>query len=169
MKVPLQWVWENDPKRLPDADHRRCIAAPGERFLACGAQLFALTTRPCTYLSGSDGGRSTLSFSTLQIEYLGRDWARGLAQQSWGSEPFDSGSLGGEAQQAAGLTLLATVAGALAGELGHSLLACVTSQVDGDGPGQPLRPPGWPPRGQAARVRRPALLPLTVGRGDDLR
>ena len=47
MKMPLEWVWENDPEELPDDDHTRCIAAPGERFLACGAQLFTLTTRPC--------------------------------------------------------------------------------------------------------------------------
>ena len=39
VKVPLEWVWENNPKELPDDDHARCIAAPGERFLACGAQL----------------------------------------------------------------------------------------------------------------------------------
>src|SRR5664280_146708 len=114
MKLPLQWVWANDPVELPDDDHARCIAASGERLLACGAQRFTLTTRPCTYLSESHGGRSAVSYSTLHMEYRGRDWARGLAQQSWGGDPFDSGPLGGNAQQAAGLALLATVTGALA-------------------------------------------------------
>ena len=32
VKVPLKWVWENDPQELPDDDHARCIAAPGERL-----------------------------------------------------------------------------------------------------------------------------------------
>ena len=82
MKVPLTWVWENDPQELPDDDHARCIAAPGERFVACGGQLFALTTRPHARLSAS---RRATSFSTLQMEYLGLDWPRGLAQQYWGS------------------------------------------------------------------------------------
>ncbi len=169
MKVALEWVWENDPQELPDDDHARCIAASGERFLVCGAQLFAMTTRPCTCLSASDGGRSAVSYSTLQMEYLGLDWARGLAQTSWGSDPFDSGPLGGEAQQAAGLALLATVAGALVAGSAVRSGSSSSSQVECDGQRQPLRPPGWPPPEHARRTSRPALLPLTAGRGGDLR
>lgn len=169
MKVPLEWVWENDPKELPDEDHARCIAAPGERFLACGAQQFAMTTRPCTCLSTADGGRSAVSFSTLQMEYRGRDWERGLAQGSWGSDPFDSGPLGGEAQQAAGIALLATVAGALVAGSADRSGSSSSPQVECEGQRQPPRPAGWPPSGHARRPRRPALLPLKVGRGGDLR
>jgi len=166
VKVPLEWVWENDPEELPDDDHARCIAARGERFLACGGQLFALTTRPCTYLSESRGVRGAVSFSTLQMEYLGLDWARGLAQQYWGGDPFDSGPRGGEAQRATGLALLATVAGALAA--GSAVRSgSPSSGVESDDRRRPLRPPGWPPRGRTPRPPRPALLPLTVGRGGD--
>ena len=169
MKVPLEWVWENDPEELPDDDHARCIAASGERFLAWGGQLFAMTTRPCTHLSQSGGARSAVSFSTLQMEYLGLDWARGLAQKYWGGDRFGSGLLGGEAQQAAGLALLATVAGALAASSAARSRHSSSSRLECDDQRQPLRPPGWPLPGDARRPRYPALLPLTVGRGGDLR
>ncbi len=169
MKVPLEWVWENDPEELPDDDHARCIAAPDERFLACGGQLFALTTRPCTCHSASGNGRRPGSFSTLQMEYLGLDWARGLAQRYWGGDSFDGGSPGGEAQQAAGLALLATVAGALAAGSAVRSGPWPSSQVGLDDLRQPLRPPGWPPRRHARRPPRPALLPFSVGRGGDRR
>jgi len=169
VKVPLEWVWENDPKELPDDDHARCIAAPGERFLACGGQLFALTTRPCTSLSASGSGRAAASFSTLQMEYLGLDWARGLAQQCWGGDPFVSGPPDGEAQQAAGVALLATVVGALAAGSAARFGASPSSMDESDDLRRPLRPPGWPPRRRTPRPGRPALLPLTVGRGGDLR
>ncbi len=168
MKVPLRWVWVNDPEELPDDDHARCFDAPGERRLDCGTQRFGMTTRPCTHLSESRGGRSTISFSTLQMEYLGRDWARGLAQKSWGGEPFDSGPLGGDARQAAGLALLATVAGALSAgsavrrEPSHS-------EWGKDDLEQFPREVASRPPGHAARKPRPALLPLIVGRGGDLR
>lgn len=166
MKVPLTWVWENDPQELPDDDHARCIAAPGERYVACGGQLFALTTRPHARLSAS---RRVTSFSTLQMEYLGLDWPRGLAQQYWGCDPFDSGPLAGEAQQAAGLALLATVAGALAAGSAVRPGSSSSSRVGFDDLRRPLRPPGWPPRRLARGAPRPALLPLTVGRGGDCR
>jgi len=166
VKVPLTWVWENDPHDLPDDDHARCIAAPGERFVACGGQLFALTTRPHARRSAS---RSATSFSTLQMEYLGLDWPRGLAQQYWGCDPFDSGPLAGDAQQAAGITLLATVAGALAAGSAVRSGSSSSSRVGFDDLRPPLRPPGWPPRRHARRAPRPALLPLTVGRGGDRR
>ena len=168
MKVPLEWVWENDPKGLPDRDHARCIAARGERFLAWDGQLFALTTRPCTYLSQSGGGRRVVSFSTLQMEYLGLDWERGLAQKYWGSDRFGGGPLGGEALQAAGLALLATVAGALAAGSAVRYESSSSLRVECDDQRLPLRPPGWPPPAHARRARCPALLPLTVGRGGDL-
>jgi hypothetical protein len=163
VKIPLQWVWENDPQELPEADHARCISARGVRYVAYGGQLFALTTRPCTR-SASPSRYSTASFSTLRLEYLGLDWARGLAQQSWGCDPFESGPQCGEAQQAAGLALLATVAGALAA----SSSACVASSSsldEFDDRRRPQRPPGWPPRGRTPRPRPPALLPFTVGCG----
>ena len=166
MKVPLEWVWENDPEELPDDDHARCIAAGGERFVACGGQLFALTTRPCTSRSASG---NVASSSTLQMEYLGLDWPRGLAQQYWGGDPFESGPLGGEAKHAAGLALLATLAGALAaGSAVHSSLS-LSPRVGFDDLRQPPRPPEWPPRLHARRPARPALLPLTTGRGGDHR
>jgi hypothetical protein len=174
VKVPLEWVWENDPQELPDDDHARCIAARGERFVSCGGQLFALTTRPCTRLSASGSGRSAESCSTLQMEYLGLDWPRGLAQRYWGGDPFDSGPPGDEALQAAGLALLAAVAGALAA--GSVVLSGSpsSSQVGFDDLRRPLRPPGWPPRLHPPRLHarrppRPALLPLTVGRGGEHR
>jgi hypothetical protein len=166
MKLPLQWVWANDPVELPDDDHARCIAAPGERLLACGAQRFTLTTRPCTYLSESRGGRSSVSYSTLHMEYRGHDWARGLAQQSWGGDPFDSGARGGEAQQAAGLTLLATVAGALAAGSAVRPPSSSPLQVESDGLGHGPSPEEGRPVGHAPRVPRPVLLPLSVGGGD---
>jgi hypothetical protein len=169
MKLPLQWVWANDPVELPDDDHARCIAASGERLLASGAQRFTLTTRPCTYLSESHGGRSAVSYSTLHMEYRGRDWARGLAQQFWGGDPFDSGPLGGNAQQAAGLALLATVAGALTAGSAVRPRSSSPLQVESDGPGRSLRPAARRPPGHAPRAPRPALLPLTVGCGGDPR
>ncbi len=165
MKVPLKWVWENDPEGLPDDDHARCIAAPDQRFLACGGQLFALTTRLCTF-PASGSGRSPGSFSTLQMEYLGLDWARGLAQRFWGGDSFDGESPGGEAQQAAGLALLAAVAGALAAGSAVRSRPPSSSQIGVDDLRQPQRPPGWPPRRHAPRPPRPALLPFRVGGGD---
>ncbi len=163
MKVPLEWVWENDPEELPDDDHTRCIAASGERFVACGGQLFVLTTRACALPSSSSGGREAAPSSTLQMKYLGLDWPRGLAQQRWGSDPFDCGPRGGQAKQSAGLALLETVAGALAAgsiDPGRS-----SSGVGFDDLRQPQRPPGWPPRLHGRRPPRPASLPVIVGPG----
>ncbi len=166
MKVPLQWVWENDPEQRPDDDHARCISASGERYVAYGGHLFALTTRPCTRLSAAPGGHGTASFSTLQMEYLGLNWERGLAQQSWGCDPFESRPGDGEGQHAAGLALLATVAGALA--VSSSVHAESSASLDEfDDRRRPQRPPGWSSRGRASRPRQPALLPLTVSRGGD--
>ena len=166
MHVPLQWVWENDPDDLPDDDHARCISACGERYVAFGGQLFALTTRPCVGLSTSPSAYSTASFSTLRMEYLGLDWEHGLARQFWGCDPFESRPLGGEAQQAAGVALLATVAGALARSA--SVHAESSSSLDeSDDRRRSLRPPQSRSRGRAPRPRQPALLPLTVCRGGD--
>lgn len=167
MKVPRQWVWANDPQELPDDDHARCIAAPGERLLAFGPHLFTLTTRPCLCLSEAHGGRSAVSFSTLQMEYRGRDWARGLAQRSWGSDRFDSGSRGGEAQQAAGLALLVTLEGALAAGVVVRRRSSAPVHIEGDAPRQSLRQAPGRPSGHAPRPPRPALLPLAVGCGGD--
>lgn len=167
MKVLPPWVWENDPQELPDADHARCIAARGERFLACGGQLFALTTRPSTCLSAPGSTSGAVSFSSLQMEYLGLDWPRGLAQQYWGGEHFDNDRSDGDAQQAAGLALLATVAGALAAGPAVHRESESASQVGCDDFRQPSRPPGWPPRRYGRRAPYPALLPLTVVRGGE--
>ena len=162
MKVPLQWVWENDPDDLPDDDHARCISARGERYVACGGQLFALTTRTCARLSASPPACSTATFSILRMEYLGLDWARGLAQQSWDCDPFESGPSFGEAQRAAGLALLATIADALAAS--SSVHVESSSSLDEfDDRRRPQPTPGWLSRGRTPRPRPPALLPLTVG------
>lgn len=169
MKVPQEWVWENDPAECLDDDHARCIAAPGERLLACGGQLFALTTRPCTFRSGPSDGRGAAAFATLQMEYLGLDWERGLAQRHWGGERFPSASPGGAARQAAGLALLATVAGAMAAGATQRRSPSSPSQPEDDDRRPPPRPPGRPPAGHAPRRPWPAMLPLTVGRGGDPR
>jgi len=113
MKVRTEWIWRNDPEERPDLDHSRCIAAPGERVLDYGPELFKLTTEPCSYLSESDAARSTLSFSKLRLEYTGSGWARGHQIGSWGSQPFDDGPFGDDARRAAGLALMTTVAGAI--------------------------------------------------------
>ena len=146
-----EWVWENDLEELPDDDHQRCIAAPGRRLLSCGSQLFELTTR-------SDAGRSApctagdpTSFSTLRMEYLGLDWPRGLAQQFWGGERFRNGPHGATVRQAAGLALLATVAGALAAGSTIRRGCASPSRVGHDDFRQPARPPGWPPRPHSRR------------------
>ena len=164
MKIPLQWVWENDPDDLPDDDHARCISARGERYVAHGGQLFALTTHPCVHLSQSV--HSTATFSTLQMEYLGLDWTHGLAQLSWGCDPFESRPAGGEAQQAAGLALLATIADALAAS--SSVHIESSSSLDEfDDRRRPQPAPGLLARGRTPRPRQPSLLPLTVGSGGD--
>ena len=164
MRVPQQWVWINDPLELPDDDHARCIAAPGERMLACGVQQFALTTRLCLHLSESHAGCTDASFATLQIEYRGADWARGLAQKSWGSERFDTGSRRGEAQRAAGLALLATLEGALAaGSLVHRRSSAPV-HLEVSALARSLEPDAGRRPGHACRRPRPALLPLRVGR-----
>ncbi len=159
MKVPLEWVWQNDPEELPDHDHARCIAAPGERLLACGEHPFALTTRPCLHLSDSRDSHIAVSFSMLHVEYRGLDWARGMAQQSWGSDRFDNGSCGGEARQAAGVALLATVERALNPDPVVRRRSAASVHYEAGAPGQPLRPTV-----RASRRPRPALLPLRVGR-----
>jgi hypothetical protein len=168
VKTLPEWVWENDPMELPDTDHARCISARGERFLACGGQLFVLTTRRCTSCSTPGSARSSASISTLQMEYLGLDWSRGLAQQYWGGDPFDGGPLGGEAQQAAGLALLATVARALAAGSAIHVGSASPSRVGSDDFRPPLRPPGWPTHLHARRPPRPALFPHAAVRGGDL-
>ena len=168
MNVPLQWVWENDPEELPDDDHARCIAARGDRFIACGGQLFVLTTRPCMR-SSAGGGRGATRSSTLQMEYLGLDWPRGLAQRYWGSDPYACGPSGSAAGQSVGIALLETVAGALAAGVGTRSGSAVGSvptwspRVGFDDLRQPQRPPGWPPRVHARRAPLPALLPRVVG------
>jgi hypothetical protein len=166
VNVPLQWVWENDPEDLPDDDNARCISAHGERYVVCGGQLFALTTRPCVGLSASPSAYSRGSFSTLQMEYLGLDWGHGLARQSWGCDPFQSGPMGGKAQQAAGVALLATIAGELAGSALRQVESS-SSLDEFDDRRRPKPPPQWRSRGRAPRPRQPALLPLTVCRGGD--
>jgi len=159
VESPLTWVWENDPKELPDDGHARCIAAHGERFVACGGQLFVLTTRPCIRSAASESGAGT-----LQMEYLGLDWPRGLAQRYWGSDPFICGPSADEAKQSAGLALLETVAGALAA--GSAVFAGSHEpwRVGFDDLRLPLRPPGWPPRPRAPRAPSASPLPFNVRR-----
>jgi hypothetical protein len=166
VKIPVHWVWENDPDDLPDVDHARCISARGERFVAYGGQLFALTTRLCARVSAPSTGNSTATFSTLQMEYLGLDWARGLAQQSWDCDPFESRPSGGEAQQAAGVVLLATIADALAASP-SARVESSSSLDEFDDRRRPQPMPGLLARGRTPRPRRPALLPLTVGCGGE--
>lgn len=168
MTVPLEWVWTNDPIGIPDDDHSRCIAASGERMLARGAHVFSLTTRPCLHVSTSRSGRAAASFSTLQMAYRGHEWARGLAQETWGSDRFDSGPRGADAQHAAGLALLATMEGALAAGFLARRRSSLPAHMACDGERPLLRPAGRPP-GHARRKPRPSLLPFTVGRGGDLR
>jgi hypothetical protein len=159
VKIPLEWVWQNDPEGLPDDDHARCIAAPGERLLVCGAHQFALTTRPCLHLSDPRDGCDAGSFSTLYLEYRGFEWARGLAQGSWGSDRFASHSRDGQAQQAAGLALFAALSGALAaGSVVHRRSAAPVHFEAGT-LGQSVGRSG-----HGSRRPRPALLPLKVGR-----
>jgi hypothetical protein len=159
VESPLKWVWENDPKELPDDGHARCIAAHGERFVACGGQLFVLTTRPCTRSAASGSGAAT-----LQMEYLGFDWPRGLAQRYWGSDPFVCGPSTGEAKQSVGLALLETVAGALAAGSAVSAGSPGPSRVGFDDLRLPLRPPGWPPRPPALRAPCASPPPFNVRR-----
>jgi hypothetical protein len=112
-KERTEWVWRNDPEQRPDLDHSRCIAAPGERIVHYGPQLFKMTTVPCSYLSESDAAHSSLSFSKLRLEYTGIGWERGRQIGTWGSQPFDAGPFGEDARLAAGQALMSTVAGAL--------------------------------------------------------
>jgi hypothetical protein len=154
VSVPLEWVWDNDPEDLPDVGHARCIAARGERLVACGGQLFMLTTRPCAPRHGAGAGRRERSMSTFRMEYIGLDWPRGLAQQYWGSRAFDCGAPSGEAAQFAGLALLETVAGALAA--GSAIDSGSTSfGVGFDDRRQPQRPPSWPPHSHGRQMSCP--------------
>jgi hypothetical protein len=159
VSVPLEWVWENDPEELPDVDHARCIAARGERRIACGGQLFVLTTRACTARPGAGSAGRRRPTATFRMEYVGIDWPRGLAQQFWGSRTFDCRTPSGEAAQFAGLALLETVAGALAA--GSAIESGSTSSGVGfDDLRQSQRPPGWPPRSSGRRFscRRPVAI-----------
>jgi hypothetical protein len=156
-----EWVWENDLEELPDDDHARCIAALGRRLLSCGGQLFVLTTRSDASRSAPRSARGPTPFSTLQMEYLGVDWPRGLAQQVWGSERFDDGPQGAAMRQATGRALLATVAGALAAGSMIRRGCAPPSRVGHDDFRQPARPPGWPPRLHRRRPL-PALPPSGV-------
>ena len=98
----MLWHWRNDPARLPDDDHARCVAAPGVRELVCKGQLFEMTT--------VFAGRR----ARLQMEHVGVTWEHAAVARYWRSQPFDGESIGGASQYAAGLVLLATVATELA-------------------------------------------------------
>jgi hypothetical protein len=93
----MLWHWRNDPARLPDDDHTRCMAAPGARELVYKGQLFEMTT----VFAGHR--------ARLQMEHVGVGWEHAAARY-WRSRQFDGESPGGVAQYAAGLDLLATVA-----------------------------------------------------------
>ena len=98
----MLWHWRNDPARVPDDDHTRCMAAPGVRELVYRGQLFEMTT---VFV-----GRR----ARLQMEHVGVSWDDADLARYWRSRPYDGSSLGGMAQYAAGLDLLATVATELA-------------------------------------------------------
>ena len=105
----MLWHWRNDPRGLPDDDHARCIAAPGVRELLYRGRLFAMTTVACPRVPKSGTVPVSWSRALLQVEHVGDTAPRGLFARYWRSQPFDSRSLGGVAQYAAGLNLLAAV------------------------------------------------------------
>jgi hypothetical protein len=111
----MLWHWKNDPAGLPDDDHTRCIAAPGVRELLYCGRLFEMTTVASSRVPASARTSVTGRRALLQMEHVSKGPARGLVARYWRSRPFDSRSLGGVAQYAAGLDLLATVATELAG------------------------------------------------------
>jgi hypothetical protein len=108
------WHWKNDPEGLPDDDHTRCIAALGVRELLCSGWRFEMTTVACSRVPTAPGEPDCGPRVLLQMERVSDDLAPGLVARYWRSQPFDSPSLGGVAQYAAGLDLLATVATELA-------------------------------------------------------
>jgi hypothetical protein len=110
----MLWHWRNDPKRLPDDDHSRCIAAPGVRELVYRGRLFEMTTVACPRGPASGAAPAAAGRAILQIEHVGDTAPHALFARYWRSGPFDSGSPGGVAQHGAGLELLAAVATELA-------------------------------------------------------
>jgi hypothetical protein len=94
----MLWHWRNDPARVPDDDHTRCMAAPGVRELVYRGQLFEMTI---VFV-----GRR----ARLQMEHVGVTREHAAAARYWRSQQFDGESPGGVAQHAAGLDLLAAVA-----------------------------------------------------------
>ena len=108
------WHWQNDPEGLPDEDHARCITAPGVRKLRYGGRTFEMKTVACASVPASARVPATRSRAFLQMERVGSDPAPDLVVRYWRSQPFESQSLGGVAQYAAGLDLLATVTTELA-------------------------------------------------------
>jgi hypothetical protein len=93
----MLWHWRNDPARLTDDDHTRCMAAPGVRELVYRGQLFEMTTL--------FAGRR----ARLQMEHVGVSRETADVARYWRSQPFDGGSGDGVAQYAAGIDLLAKV------------------------------------------------------------
>jgi hypothetical protein len=111
----MLWHWRNDPERLPDDDHARCIAAPDDRVLVFGRHAFRLTTNTAgRHFSRPDGASRPGCPTFLMMEYLGVGWSPGSVARFWRSTPFDGGPLGKDAQYAAGLALMETVAVELA-------------------------------------------------------
>lgn len=108
------WSWQNDPEGLPDDDHARCITATGVRKLDYRGRTFEMTTVACVRQAASSRGPGTDSRELLQMECISNDPAHDLIARYWRSQRFDSRSLGGVAQYAAGLDLLETVATELA-------------------------------------------------------
>ena len=110
----MLWRWQNDPAGLPDADHTRCIAAPGVRELRYCGRLFEMTTVACASVPTSARTPVSGFRALLQMEHVSDNSAQGLVARYWRSQPFDGQSPDGVAQYAAGLDLLATVATELA-------------------------------------------------------
>jgi len=108
------WRWQNDPEGRPDEEHSRCIAAPGVRELVYCGRLLEMTTVACSRVPTSARAPVCGSRALLQMEHVSNNVAHCLVARYWRSQPFDSQSLGGVAQYAAGLDLFATVATELA-------------------------------------------------------
>jgi len=84
------------------------------RELRYGGHIFEMTTVACSRVPTSARTPVSKSRALLQMEHVRDNLGQGAVARYRRSQPFDSPSLGGVAQYAAGLDLLATVATELA-------------------------------------------------------